>query len=112
MKCCELKAGHLIHRIIIEQPVETPDGIGGSSVVWTQVAEIRAKVKPVSGSERLWAKRKEADITHKIYTRYANWLTPDMRVNFNGRIMEIDAVINMEERNRWIEITAFEGKPT
>jgi SPP1 family predicted phage head-tail adaptor len=112
MQCCDYKAGDLIHFITFELAVEVADGYGGKNVTWQEFAEVQAKVTPLSGSERFHAMRKESDITHKIIMRYSSWVDSTYRINFNGRIMEIDSVINLEERNRWIEIKAIEGEPT
>lgn len=112
MRCCEITAGKLRHTITIEREESTSDGAGGSYLTWSTVATPRAFIKPMSGGERLQAMRLEATVTHRIFIRYRDDLLTSDRINFNGRLMQIRALINLEERNRWIEIYADEGQAT
>lgn len=112
VKCCDLFPGALRNRITIQREVEASDGAGGNTLSWKNYAEIRAFIKPVSGNERLQAMRLEANITHRIYIRYRSDLRTDDRVNYQGRLMQIRALINIEERNKWLEIYAQEGVAT
>lgn len=112
MKCCDLTAGKLRHQITIEREQSVSDGGGGSTITWSTVATPRAFIKPMSGGERLQAMRLESTVTHRIFIRYRDDLLTSDRINFNGRLMQIRALINLEERNRWIEIYADEGEAT
>ena len=113
MKCCDITAGMLRHKVDIESMTQTPDGAGGSTVAWTKVATgMWSYVRPASGNERYVAMRLESDVTHIILTRWRTGIAADMRVNFGGRLMQIKSVINIEERSRWMEIRAVENEPT
>lgn len=112
MKCCDLTAEKLRHSIIVQRETRTADGQGGSSVAWGTQASFRAYVKPVSGTERLFAQRLDATITHRIYARYRTDIATSDRVKYGVRLMQIKAIINIEERNKWIEIHAVEGEAT
>lgn len=112
MKCCDLYAGKLIHSITVQRAVLTPDGAGGNTRSWIDVMTARAFVKPISGSERMYAMRIEANTTHKIYMRYTAALLTSDRIIFKGRTLEVNAVINIEERDRWLEVHAVEGVAT
>ena len=112
MKCCDLIPGKLRHQITIEREQSASDGAGGSTITWDAVASPRAFIKPMSGGERLQAMRLEATVTHRIFIRYRSDLLTSDRVNYKGRLMQIRALINLEERNRWLEIYADEGEVT
>lgn len=112
MKCCDLNSGKLRRQITIEREQRVSDGAGGSTITWSTVATPRAFIKPMSGGERLQAMRLEATVTHRIFIRYRSDLLTSDRINYNGRLMQIRALINLEERNRWIEIYADEGEVT
>ena len=112
MKCCDLTSGKLRHQILIERETPTPDGAGGSSVVWSTVVSTRAFIKPISGGERLQALRVESDVTQRVFIRYRSGLLPSDRINYGGRLMEIKAILNLEEQNKWFEIYATEGPAT
>lgn len=112
MKCCDLSAGKLRHTVTFQRGLVVADGAGGNALTWSNVLTAKANVKPYSGSERLSAQRIESDVTHKIYIRYTGALLPSDRVVFGARLMQIKAIINMDEMNRWLEITAVEQEPT
>jgi len=112
VKCCDLTSGKLRHQILIERSTKTDDGGGGSTAVWLTHLSTRAFIKPISGGERLQALRVESDITQRIFIRYRTGLLPSDRINYGGRIMEIKAILNLEERNQWFEIYATEGPAT
>jgi SPP1 family predicted phage head-tail adaptor len=112
LKCCDITAGSLRHRIKIQRQSLVADGGGGGVLTFTDYAEIRAFVKPTTGSERLYSMRLEANTTHRIFIRYRSDLTTSDRINFNGRLMQIRALINLEEMNKFIEIYADEGVVT
>jgi SPP1 family predicted phage head-tail adaptor len=115
MKCCDITAGMLRHKINIESFTAVSDGAGGSTVTWAATpanTNIWCKVRPASGGERFYAMRTEADTTHVIITRWKTGITPAMRVNFGGRLMQIKSVINIEERDKWMEIRAVENEAT
>jgi SPP1 family predicted phage head-tail adaptor len=112
MKCCDITPGSLRHRIKIERQTKVADGAGGSTITWATYAEIRSFIKPISGNERLFSQRLEANTTHRIFIRYRGDLTTTDRINYNGRLMQIRALINLEEMNKFIEIYAEEGVVT
>lgn len=112
MKCCELFAGKLRTKITIERETSTPDSQGGQSLAWSTHATIKAYLKPMSGGERLQAMRLEANQTHRIYIRYRDDLLTTDRIVIGNRKFQIRALINIEERNKWIEIYADEGETT
>ena len=109
MKCCDFYSGKLRNRITIERLTLTPDGIGGNAETWVVNKSLKAYIKPTSGSETLHSQRLEARLTHKVYIRYVTDIINTDRVVFNGRNFQIRAIINIEERNKWIELSCEEG---
>ena len=110
MKCCELTAGKLRHKIDFQREADVPDGMGGSNLVWDDLfVQVPAFVKPASGNETLHSMRLEARISHKIFLRHMSGIKPSDRILFDGRPMQIRSIINLEERNRWMEISVDEG---
>ena len=109
MKCCDIYAGKLRNTIIIERETDTPNDSGGQDIVWAQYKKVKAFIKTKSGSERVRGMKLESPLTHSIFIRYTADILPTDRVNFSGRYMQIRAVINIEERNRWIELACEEG---
>jgi SPP1 family predicted phage head-tail adaptor len=109
-RCCDYHAGMLRHRITVQAAVPTPDDMGGYAETWATVATMPARVTPVSGGETYYGQRVEAHVTHTITTRYMALIKPPCRIIFEGRIFAISAVIDIEERHRWLEIRAVEGR--
>lgn len=115
MNCCALTSGMLRNRLQIERATQVPNGSGGYTNTWesiTGTSMIRAYIKPLSGNERYQAARIESDVTHKVYMRYRTDFGAADRINYNGRIMQIKAVLNIEERNKWLELNVVEGPAT
>jgi SPP1 family predicted phage head-tail adaptor len=102
-------AGKLRHSITIERKVSAPDGAGGVVLTWAAQFNLRAMVKPSAGTESQRHGRLEASTTHKIYLRYAAGLLASDRILFKGRYFNIRSILNIEERDLWLEISAQEG---
>lgn len=104
-----MRAGQLRHKITIEQlDTSTADAMGAAVKIWTLFCVCWARVQPVSGKEFFNANQERAQISHKIRIRYVAEITPAHRVNFGGRLFNIQTVINFDERNRELEILAVE----
>ena len=112
MKCCDINAGKLRHNIIWQSKTQTPDGGGGLTYTTNNFATMRAFIKPSSTNERFFAQRIESDVTHKIYIRYRTDLNSSMRINFGGRLFKVKGLMNLEEQNKWLEVSAVEGEAT
>ena len=102
----------LRHRIAIEAESRTDDGGGGSSNPWAApvlVARVWAAIEPLRGTERLRAQQLDDTVTHKILLRYRADIRAEHRVTFRGRVFNIRSIVNLEERNRWLELLCEEG---
>jgi len=99
----------LRHTISLEKPARIPDGCGGEVDGWIEELTAKAEIVPVSGHERLQSMRLEADVTHRVRMRYSAIVKPWHRIRFGDRYFNIRSVLNVEERNRWLELKAEEG---
>jgi SPP1 family predicted phage head-tail adaptor len=68
----------------------------------------RASVEPVGGRELTQAAKVEGDVTHKVTIRFRDGIQNDFRILFEGRTLNIVRLINVEERERRIEIFCLE----
>jgi SPP1 family predicted phage head-tail adaptor len=112
VKCCDLNAGALRETVTIERKQSASDGMGGQVVQWVALATVRGKVAPLSGREALQAMQLQASITHRIYVRYRSDLSAADRLILRGKPLQIRAVLNMEMRNQWLELSCDEGVAT
>lgn len=104
-----MRAGRLRHPVNIERPdPENRTATGAAEPSWSLVAQTYAAIEPIKGREYFEAGRVNEETTHLIVLRYLPGLTSDMRVNWNGRLFDLQAVINKDERNRELECTAIE----
>jgi SPP1 family predicted phage head-tail adaptor len=51
-------------------------------------------------------------ITHRVYVRYRADLKPSDRLLMRGQPMQIRAVLNLEMRDRWLELACDSGVAT
>lgn len=98
----DTRIGELRHRMRLEAVSRTPDGAGGADETWTIVAELWAALKPLSGQEGLEADRIAGHVTHEVVVRYRQGVVPAMRLVHGARAFDIRAVIDIEERRRFL----------
>ena len=103
-----MNAGKLRHRVTIQKLEEVDDGYGGIEEKWQDMITVWAVVEPLRGNERYTAQQVQAELTHKVTIRYKPGIKPDMRLKYGDRILEIEAVIDVEERHRWLELLCSE----
>lgn len=112
MNCCDMSAGKLREPITIQRKQTASDGMGGQALQWVDLFATRADVRPVSGREAVQAMQLQASITHRIYIRYRADLTAADRIMLRGQPLQIRAIINIEMRNRWLELACDQGVAT
>ena len=95
--------GDLIHRFALESPVRSADGAGGATRTFALISEVWGDLRALGGHERLDADRLGGRITHAIWLRYRDGLTPDFRLRLGTRIFEIRAILNHNGRQRFLE---------
>lgn len=95
-----MRAGTLRRRIVIETPTETQDTFGEPDVTWSEFASIRASVEPLAGREFFQSRQFDAEISTRFIMRYVSGITAKMRVKYDSRYFDINAVINVDDRNR------------
>ena len=112
MNCCDLTAGKLREPLTIQRKLAVSDGMGGESIQWITLATIRGDVRPLSGREAVQAMQLQASLTHRIYIRYRADLTPADRLVMRGQPLQIRAIVNVEMRDRWLELACDSGVAT
>lgn len=103
-----MNAGQLRHRVTIQQLTRVEDEGGGYEENWADIATVWAAVKPMRGNERYEAQQVQSTLTHKVTIRYRAGIKPQMRLLYGNRFFNIEAVIDIEERHRWLELLCSE----
>lgn len=105
MKCCELTAATLRHRVDIERASETSDGQGGSVKAWQGVAQgVRAFVDPVLSREQVRLDAIRSPIVARCFMRYRSDVTAEDVIAFDGKRYNVRAVRDIENARRWLEL--------
>lgn len=112
MKCCDLSAGGLREPLVFQRRQTQSDGMGGQDLDWVDLFGTKGDVRPLSGREALTGMQREASVSHRIFIRYRDGLLPSDRIVMRGNPMQIIAIINVEMRNRWLELQCLQGVAT
>lgn len=104
--------GELNRRITIEKKTRAADGGGGSNSTWSTFATVWARVKPMGGREIISADGKSHRLTHKVTVRFRTDITTDMRVKYNGAVMDILSSQDEDDARRWLVLNCEEGSPS
>jgi SPP1 family predicted phage head-tail adaptor len=100
--------GRLRRRLTLEAANRTPDGGGGASETWTTIAQVWCDIRPKGGGESIEADALSGRVSHEITLRYRSGVVPPMRLVSGSRRFEIVAVIDIEERRRWLRCLCVE----
>tara|TARA_R110000824_G_scaffold393791_2_gene593159 strand:- start:1079 stop:1408 length:330 start_codon:yes stop_codon:yes gene_type:complete len=103
-----LRAGRLRHRVSIQTQSTTLDGYGEATGGWATDSTVWAAVEPVSGSERDVGEGKVGIVSHRVVMRYLSTISPKMRLLFGARVLNIDSVINFDEKNERLSLFCVE----
>jgi SPP1 family predicted phage head-tail adaptor len=93
-------AGQRCKFITIESPIEsTHDTLAATEKSWKGYVIRWAALVPKTSREYYASNQVHIDMTHMLEMAYVPGLTSMMRVDFNGRKLNIIEAINVEERN-------------
>ncbi len=88
----------------VEQYTETDTGFGGPTYTWTEKLTLDARLRPLSGEERLSADKQTLHTTHKLYCDVLDITEQDRYVDPDGNIYHIVFVKNPMNMDRHLEI--------
>ena len=100
--------GALRHRLVLEQPLESPDGAGGVTRGYATVTTLWAAVMPVTARGDVVADGVDATVTHRIIVRSGPDVTTRHRLREGARIFRILALRDSDGSGRFLEIHAEE----
>ncbi|HUS97217.1 MAG TPA: phage head closure protein [Hyphomicrobiaceae bacterium] len=94
--------GALRHRVRIEAAVRTAAPGGGATEAWQEVATVWGSLGPLRGGEPVAGDAIEARVLHDITMRYRPDVKAEMRLDIEGRLFDIKAVLDLDDRRQWI----------
>ncbi len=105
-----MRTGRLRTRLHIEEAAETRTSDGGVSPGWSSIGTAWAWVRGLRGRELFSAQQINPQTTHKVTMHYRGGLTSANRLvdKTSSRIFNIESVVNIDERNRVLELICTE----
>lgn len=103
------RGGSYRHKITIEQYSEDVDDYGQAIKTWTTHAQPFAAVEPLNGNELFASSQYNAKVTTRIRFPYQSGVIPSMRIQYGGRLFNIESSINPGERGKEIVLMCSEG---
>lgn len=86
----------LNRRLVLQAPVETPDGAGGVTRSYDDVATVWAKLAPFAARGGVVAAASGATVTHRIVLRAGPAVTTRHRFRLGARVFRIVTVREQE----------------
>lgn len=99
-------AGKLNKRITFIAYTEATNAIGQTILSEQPIKTVWANIMPIRGFEQTLEERLRPETVYRILTRYHKKITPDMQINYQGKRLYINEIINIDEGNFALEITA------
>lgn len=109
MKALRIDPGKLRTRLTLESAVRSPDGAGGHVESWSAVANMFARVEPVSAKSRAGADQTIETVTHRIVIRCRDDVRSGMRFVHGNRVFAIVTVHDPDETGRYLVCEAREA---
>lgn len=103
--------GAFRHELMLEAVTLTPDGAGGHTEDWAEVATLFARLEPLSASSRFGADQWLETVTHRATLRWRGDIASGMRLSRFGRIFEVVTVHDPDETGRFLVCRLREEAP-
>lgn len=105
-----MRIGDLNKFITIQQQTKAPDGMGGFTATWADVAtSVPAAIWPISANETVQAMATGMTITHRIRIRYRAVFKPVWRLSWANRYFNIVSVIDPNMDHRYLDLMCKEA---
>lgn len=101
--------GAFRHRLMIQTPAPSDDGVGGQSIVWSELATVWAALGPLTSlsasGEQAFAGKVEAKTTYRVWIRYRNDLTAAMRIQYDANDYDILQIVDEGGKKQFLTLT-------
>lgn len=103
-----MQAGRMRHRVRIQRAVEARNGLNEVITTWSSLATVWASVEPLRGREFFDAEQVQSEVSHRVVMRAYPGLTARDRLLYDGRLLQIIAVIDVRERGKEFQVMCRE----
>lgn len=104
-----MKAGQLDQRVTVERYTSTEDELGQPIEAWAPLFTCWAAVEPLNGREFFAASTTLSETTTRVRIRYRPGLTVVDRINHDGVLYDIQAIINPKSGDRELVVMCKAG---
>lgn len=94
--------GTLRTELGLQARTTAPDGLGGFSESWAEIATVFARVEPVAAESRFGADRAFQTTTHRMTLRHRPGVESGMRFARKDRVFDILTVHDPDESGRYL----------
>ena len=101
-----INPGELTHQIILQIKSITQDAELNSIITWLDWRTVWASPLPKTGREYYRLATNNSEITEAFKIRYIGFMSPHLRIKFRNKYFEIIEVINTDESNTELLLTA------
>mgnify|MGYP001812114923 CR=1 FL=1 len=114
MVCSGVNMSNVGHKhkvwVNLQQLGSVPDSFNPAT--WSTVHQVPVSIQPMRGGEVIAGQKVQEHITHVIHTRYMPNITGEWRVQSidASRTWNIDAAINVQEQNKYLELHCVEAR--
>jgi len=98
-----LNGGRLNKKVKVLKPTEASGDYGGTDLTFAEVFAHWANVRPVSGREPYLNDQRIAQTDYVVTMRYdkkTKTINQQYQFDYSGTILEIESIINVEERDK------------
>jgi SPP1 family predicted phage head-tail adaptor len=104
-----LDSSSLNRRITIQSRASTLDSFGQQVTTWTDLLSCWASLESQSGKELLAAQAINSELTDMVTVLYRSTVTAAMRVLYQGRVLNIQSVIDPDTAHVALQLMCSEG---
>ncbi len=101
-------SGRKSSSIEIQTVTQVVNDFGGLTETWATFKKVFAEVNPKRGQEYFSSRQINTKNDVVFRFNYFSGITTKMRVSYNTRVFDIQSIININERNREIELMCEE----
>lgn len=103
-----INPGEMRFQVGIEEPQATPDGAGGYSEGWIEIAKVFAKIEPLTARDEYGAAQTLEEVSHRITIRFREDVESGMRLRRGARLFDILTVHDPDETGRYLVLRTKE----
>jgi len=102
MRALFVDPGTLRSELSLQTCTTVPDGFGGHSEEWAEVATVFGRIEPVSATSVFGADQTIETVTHRVTIRGHGGVASGMRFVRQGRVFEIVTVHDPDDTGRYL----------